>query len=67
MAKPIPVDKPPVTTTSHVLLIWNILKVVNNHAPHTTTCKTLINIVLLAAAVVGSLFFKNCFIASLIV
>ena len=57
-AKPIPVDKPPVTTISHAKLMSSMERTIKNHAPHTTTCSTFLPIISRLATVVGSCRMK---------
>ena len=58
MANPIPVERPPEMTTSHVLLTWKTASTVSNHVPQTTTCIMFLAITNRVAAVAWSTFSK---------
>lgn len=58
IAKPIPVDKPPETTTIQVLLTWKILSTVINHMPQMNTWITFLAMMFFEAAPVRSLVEK---------
>ena len=57
-AKPTPVDRPPDTTTSHVLLTCSMARLISSQMPHTRTCMTFFPITLRLAAVRESFLLK---------
>ena len=59
IAKPIPVDKPPETTTIHVLLTWKMLRTVMNQTPQMNTWMTFLAMIFLEADPAWS-FVEKC-------
>ena len=67
IANPMPVERPPETTTSQVLFTLKTARESSNQVPQTTVCVTLTNITERVAAVVGSRCSMTKLIKSLLV